>query len=104
MTTAQALTRSARNRSTFGEKAKKYKALVHDKKLLARAHRELCMATCALFAAAYDDEDDARKHYDTWRTQFQAIVKNSTSVDREEIGSSLLPLQVKCYILLRLAG
>lgn len=100
----QAIARTARTRSNFGTKAKKYKALVHDKKLLARAHKEMCMSTYAIFLCAYDDEADARKHYDTWRTQFQAIAKNKVVTDRDEVASSLLPLQVKCHILLRLAG
>lgn len=49
----------------------------------------------------------AQQAYEEWRRSFRATVANKHVIDRHEsdrIGSTLLPLQVKAYIIVRLAA
>lgn len=110
-TMTQAVTRSARTRSNFGSKARRFKNLLNDKKLLTRAHQQLCMSTRALFVAAYGDDELALEHYGVWERQTNAIARSKQINDRstltreewDRIASDLLPLQVKAYAIVRLA-
>jgi hypothetical protein len=80
--------------------------MLSDKKLLTRAHQELCLSTHALFLEAYGDDELAHGQYQEWQRGFQATVKNKRISEREErdkIASVLLPLQVKAYVIVRLA-
>lgn len=95
--------------------ARKLKPLLHDPMLLATAHRELCMSTRSIFYEVYDGQINPKyteHQYQEWVRSVRAITTNKqingrrTLTHDEEcaIQTQNLPMAVKMYILVRLAG